>query len=342
MLLEFARDGSLYDMLQSGGRLREPKAAPIFSGVVSGLEHLHSKGVIHRDVKPENILICRGPTGEPVAKLADFGWCAELEANEAPRHTFCGTVDYLSPEAAPPPAWDFKVDIWAAGVLLFEMLTAKPPFVGFNQALTIEAIRSADFEFPEYVSALARDLVSKLLVKERWKRPSLVEVAEHPWMHQHVVLPRLLQEDCLRAWPRGAPASPSTAKACDAQAAEATQLAPAACGGSKLSAPVVASTGARPVEASAPAAPSPLGAPAGAAAAPGATFEALRRRLEARALLANESLRDLEAEGQQLDHQRARLVQAQTQKEQKLQNVQEPPRGRCSSRGSSTLKSTKS
>ena len=87
---------------------------------MKGLSYLHLNGIIHRDIKPENIIISGG-----VLKISDFGWSAITFAE---RKTFCGTLDYLSPEVAKGGQYDAKIDTWSIGILLYEMLTGMPPF----------------------------------------------------------------------------------------------------------------------------------------------------------------------------------------------------------------------
>merc|ERR1719454_1359516 len=109
LLLEYANGGSLFSLLRKRGRLLESEAAPIFVDVAKALDCLHNYGIVHRDLKPENILMCSGD----VAKLADFGWCQEISKDGVPRHTFCGTWDYLSPEMVENEPHNHTVDIWA-------------------------------------------------------------------------------------------------------------------------------------------------------------------------------------------------------------------------------------
>uniref|UniRef100_A0A7S0A3F5 Aurora kinase n=1 Tax=Pyrodinium bahamense TaxID=73915 RepID=A0A7S0A3F5_9DINO len=182
LLLEFASGGALFSVLKKRGKLPEADAARYYTDVAMALDHLHSKGVVHRDLKPENILMCEGD----VAKLADFGWCAEVDRGGAPRHTFCGTWDYLSPEMVQSEPHDHSVDIWAIGVLLYEMLTSRSPFAASSQVQALMRITKVDLRVPEYVSAEAKDLLHKLLVKEPQARLGLAKSVEHPWVHQFV------------------------------------------------------------------------------------------------------------------------------------------------------------
>lgn len=182
LLLEFASGGSLFGVLKRSGRLAEEVAARYFTDVALALDYLHGKGVVHRDLKPENILMCEGD----VAKLADFGWCAELDKGGAPRHTFCGTWDYLSPEMVNSEPHDHNVDIWAIGVLKYEMLTSRSPFAASSQVKALMRITKVDLQIPDHVSGLAADLLRKLLVKEPRERLPLARAVEHPWVRQFI------------------------------------------------------------------------------------------------------------------------------------------------------------
>jgi len=181
LLLEYASAGSLFSVLRKRRRLTEREAAPVFLDVAKGLQHLHQNGIVHRDLKPENILMCDGM----VAKLADFGWCAEIEKDGAPRHTFCGTMDYLSPEMVQNQPHDHTVDVWSLGVLLFEMLVGKAPFTAASQVKALTLITTAELEVPDFISPLASDLMRNLVVKNREKRLSLQATIEHPWVRSY-------------------------------------------------------------------------------------------------------------------------------------------------------------
>jgi len=182
LLLEYAKNGSLFSVLRKRGRLPEPEAAGFFVDVASALDYLHKHMVVHRDLKPENILMCDGN----IAKLADFGWCAEVSKDGGLRHTFCGTWDYLSPEMVSNEPHDHTVDIWAMGVLLYEMLVGRPPFSASSQIKAMGRITKVDLQIPENISPAARDIISNLIVKERTKRLTLVAAVQHHWVVKYV------------------------------------------------------------------------------------------------------------------------------------------------------------
>ena len=124
LVLELASEGTLMDMLNKYGKLKEKTAAKLMRDVVLAVEFLHEKNIIHRDLKPENILL----TSDGHAKLSDFGWSSKLANNGDRRRTFCGTPDYISPEMVDGKEYDSSVDIWCCGVMLYEMLHGLPPF----------------------------------------------------------------------------------------------------------------------------------------------------------------------------------------------------------------------
>lgn len=148
--------------------------------MAGALEYCHSKHVIHRDIKPENLLLSLG--GE--LKIADFGW--SVVAHNKRRETLCGTPDYLPPEMVEGKKHDSAVDIWSLGVLMYEFLIGSPPFYNKNINSTYRKIAKVEYTFPDTISDLAKDLISKLLVKEPSKRLPLNEVKKHPWILANV------------------------------------------------------------------------------------------------------------------------------------------------------------
>eukprot|EP00435_Cladocopium_sp_Y103_P019632 s1777_g4.t1 len=183
LLLEYANGGALFSYVRSRGHLPEPEAARYFANVALALAHLHRYHIVHRDLKPENILLCGDSPKK--AKLADFGWCAELSESQE-RLTFCGTFDYLSPEMLENEPHDKGVDLWAAGVLVFEMLTGRPPFQASSQVKLVNRIVKVDFQVPSSMPPLAADLVKSLLKRNPSERLDLKEAITHPWICLHV------------------------------------------------------------------------------------------------------------------------------------------------------------
>ncbi|CAI9088684.1 OLC1v1023088C1 [Oldenlandia corymbosa var. corymbosa] len=182
LILEYAHGGELYRHLRKSGSFSEKQAATYIASLTQALAYCHEKHVIHRDIKPENLLLDH----EGRLKIADFGWSVQLKS-ESKRMTMCGTLDYLAPEMVEEKAHDYAVDNWTLGVLCYELLYGVPPFEAESQKDTFRRIMKVDLSFPScpIVSPEAKDLISRLLVKDSTKRLSLKEILEHPWVVQN-------------------------------------------------------------------------------------------------------------------------------------------------------------
>ena len=123
MILEYSNRGSLFTKIRKKSYLSENETFSYFIQVINGINFLHDNNFIHRDIKPENILL----DDKNYIKLCDFGWCVKLEENEM-RNTICGTYEYMSPELVNNKQYNYNVDIWALGILLYEMIHGKSPF----------------------------------------------------------------------------------------------------------------------------------------------------------------------------------------------------------------------
>jgi aurora kinase len=155
LILEFAGQGEMYKHLQRETRFPEWKAAHYIAQMASALKYLHKKHVMHRDIKPENILI--GIHGE--LKISDFGWSVHAPGNR--RKTQCGTMDYLPPEIVNRDWYTEKVDLWALGVLMYELLTGTAPFED-SPPMTYRRIVRCEMTIPSFVSKEAKDLIKSV------------------------------------------------------------------------------------------------------------------------------------------------------------------------------------
>ena len=180
LILEYAEGGELYKLLQQEKLFDEPTAAAYVRQLAQALLYLERKGVTHRDLKPENILLTKDRRG---IKISDFGW-AVVGSSDVRRRTLCGTLDYLSPEMVEQREHDSGVDKWAVGVMMYELLVGKPPFVTKTYQATYKRICRVDVVWPKgcTVGKEARDLVGRLLVKESKKRIGWKDVLEHPFL----------------------------------------------------------------------------------------------------------------------------------------------------------------
>eukprot|EP01013_Petalomonas_cantuscygni_P038979 TRINITY_DN70249_c0_g1_i1.p1 TRINITY_DN70249_c0_g1~~TRINITY_DN70249_c0_g1_i1.p1 ORF type:complete len:326 (-),score=65.99 TRINITY_DN70249_c0_g1_i1:136-1113(-) len=182
LVIDFCIFGELYRMLRKLKTFPEPVAARYIHSMAAALQYLHSKHVMHRDIKPENILIDVFGT----LKLADFGWSVHDKTDR--RKTMCGTLDYLPVEIVKSQAYTPAVDMWSLGVLAFEFLYGKPPFVANETKATYAKISSVSYEFPSSpaVSDDAKDLIRRLLQQRAEDRLTPDAVMEHPWIVRHM------------------------------------------------------------------------------------------------------------------------------------------------------------
>ena len=174
LVLEYADNGNLFCMLKKNIKLREIKAYHYFANICEGIRYLHEKNLIHRDIKPENILLNKGGS----VKICDFGWSTRGDTS---RSTYCGTLAYMAPEIINGCSYTNKVDIWALGVLLYEMIQGSTSFLSPRKHEKIQ--RTADsINFSSNFSHSARKLIEKLLDEDPSKRATIQEVFEHEWM----------------------------------------------------------------------------------------------------------------------------------------------------------------
>jgi beta-lactam-binding protein with PASTA domain len=154
LVMEFIRGRTLRDLLREHGRLTPRHALTLLDAVVEGLAAAHEAGLIHRDVKPENVLLSDAGT----VKIADFGLARAVSASTGTA-TLVGTVAYLSPELVLGRPAEAQSDIYSTGVMLFELLTGRQPFIGESPIQV--AVQHAQSEVPApsvFLPGLAVDI----------------------------------------------------------------------------------------------------------------------------------------------------------------------------------------
>ncbi|CAI7841971.1 unnamed protein product [Closterium sp. NIES-53] len=183
LIMEMCRGGDLFDRVKLRGQFKETDAAIVCRSLVEALLHCHSNGVIHRDVKPENVLMCDKDVDTKI-KLIDFG-VATFYKRGVPCTERAGTVEYTAPEVL-DKSYGPECDIWSAGVVLYILLCGFPPFWAATNAELEQSVRAAavDFRHPRWaaVSDGAKDLVKRMLTKDVRRRISALEIFGHPWI----------------------------------------------------------------------------------------------------------------------------------------------------------------
>ena len=183
IIMEYAPNGNLYQMIKKEKNgFSESKAFDYFIQVINAVYYLHSNNIIHRDIKPENLLICE----DNKLKLCDFGWAKELSLEN--RSTFCGTMEYMAPEIVGSENYDYSVDIWSLGILLYELLFGHSPFKGSNTNNIIQNIKSHELNYDDKnkkISKSCKDLIQKLLNMNPQKRLKIKDILEHPFIKKY-------------------------------------------------------------------------------------------------------------------------------------------------------------
>ncbi|NWZ89236.1 KPCL kinase, partial [Nesospiza acunhae] len=146
-VMEFVNGGDLMFHIQKSRRFDEDRARFYAAEIISALMFLHSRGIIYRDLKLDNVLL----DYEGHCKLADFGMCKEGIRDGITTATFCGTPDYIAPEILQEMLYGPDVDWWAMGVLLYEMLCGHAPFEAENEDDLFEAILNDEVVYPTWL-----------------------------------------------------------------------------------------------------------------------------------------------------------------------------------------------
>ncbi|GAB4827722.1 Serine/threonine-protein kinase AtPK2/AtPK19 [Ancistrocladus abbreviatus] len=181
LVLDFVNGGHLFFQLYHHGLFREDLARVYAAEIVSAVAYLHANGIMHRDLKPENILL--DADGHVI--LTDFGLAKQFDGCTR-SNTLCGTVEYMAPETVLGKGHDKAADWWSVGVLLYEMLTGKPPFTGGNRQKVQQKIIKDKVKLPAFLSTEAHSLLKGLLQKEASKRlgsgpNGCEEIKGHKW-----------------------------------------------------------------------------------------------------------------------------------------------------------------
>ncbi|XP_013924654.1 PREDICTED: protein kinase C theta type-like [Thamnophis sirtalis] len=165
-LMEYLNGGDLMFHIQSCHKFEMDRARFYAAEIICGLQFLHSRGIIYRDLKLDNVLLDK----EGHIKIADFGMCKENMLGDAKTSTFCGTPDYIAPEILLGQKYNMAVDWWSFGVLLYEMLIGQSPFHGQDEEQLFQSIRMDSPFYPRWLDKIARDLLVKLFVREPERR----------------------------------------------------------------------------------------------------------------------------------------------------------------------------
>ncbi|KAI9253285.1 camp-dependent protein kinase 6 [Helicostylum pulchrum] len=179
MVLDYVPGGELFSLLRKSKKFTNDIARFYAGEVLLAIAYLHSKDIIYRDLKPENVLL----DAHGHVKITDFGF-AKLVPDIT--WTLCGTPDYLAPEIIQTKGYSKAADYWAFGVLVYEMLAGYPPYYDDNQFKLYEKILTTSPKYPSSIDATARDLLKHLLTTDLTHRYGNLkngyrDITDHKW-----------------------------------------------------------------------------------------------------------------------------------------------------------------
>jgi serine/threonine protein kinase len=182
LVLEYCSGGTLFDYIQLKKGLSEKEAFVLFLQVCLAVETLHLNNIVHRDIKPENLLLDKACN----LKLCDFGCSFQFLKNTPKvRKTYCGTIDYMAPEFFKKEPHSMAVDVWALGILLFEIVHARPPFDLEEEGQKIDTILNCEeqeFFYREGISKEFQDMMNMILRCSPKDRPKFDDIFGHAWI----------------------------------------------------------------------------------------------------------------------------------------------------------------
>ena len=183
IIMEYAKEGNLYHLIKKEKNgFSEQKSYEYFIQIINAVYYLHSNNIIHRDIKPENILI----GDDNKLKLCDFIWAKKVNLENI--STFCSTMEYMAPEIVGSENYDYSVDIWSLGILLYELLFGHSPFNADSNKNIIFNIKKHELNYDnenKKISNSCKDLIERLLNENPQKRLRIKDILEHPFIKKY-------------------------------------------------------------------------------------------------------------------------------------------------------------
>ncbi|XP_047988215.1 serine/threonine-protein kinase fused isoform X2 [Leguminivora glycinivorella] len=191
VVTEYA-EKELHSILAKEGCLNEEQVKKITWDLVSALYYLHSHRVLHRDLKPQNVLL----DSSGCAKLCDFGLARIMTNSTHILTSIKGTPLYMAPELIDEKPYDHQADLWSLGCIVYELMAGQPPFCTMSILQLVRMIRHKPVQWPSFISKEARSFLQGLLHKDPIKRMTWPDILAHPFVAGHVlILPEDVQSE---------------------------------------------------------------------------------------------------------------------------------------------------
>lgn len=184
LVSEYINGQNLFQMVANNPKFNEHDAVKIISQVLKGAGYCHGQGLAHRDLRAENIIIERRKSGDMV-KIINFGLSLNFNDPSSLRKDIVGQAHFMAPEIM-KKKYDFKCDIWSIGVLLYTLLSGKPPFNGKNDEEILQNVLDRPLKFPgeiwrDRISKDAKELLKLMLEKDPAQRCNAAQALQQPW-----------------------------------------------------------------------------------------------------------------------------------------------------------------
>ncbi|XP_075807761.1 serine/threonine-protein kinase 36 isoform X2 [Microtus pennsylvanicus] len=177
-------EGELFQILEDDGKLPEDQVQAIAAQLVSALYYLHSHRILHRDMKPQNILLAKGGG----IKLCDFGFARAMSTNTMVLTSIKGTPLYMSPELVEERPYDHTADLWSVGCILYELAVGTPPFYTTSIFQLVNLILKDPVRWPSAISSCFKNFLQGLLTKDPRQRLSWPDLLHHPFIAGRVTI----------------------------------------------------------------------------------------------------------------------------------------------------------
>ncbi|XP_055840590.1 serine/threonine-protein kinase SIK2 isoform X2 [Episyrphus balteatus] len=175
---EYASQGEIFDYIAKCGRMSEHAARMKFWQILSAVEYCHNRGIVHRDLKAENLLLDSNMN----IKIADFGFSNMYKIGEL-LSTWCGSPPYAAPEVFEGKKYTGpEIDIWSLGVVLYVLVCGALPFDGSTLQSLRDRVLSGRFRIPFFMSSECEHLIRKMLVLEPTRRYTIEQIKQHRWL----------------------------------------------------------------------------------------------------------------------------------------------------------------
>ncbi|KAJ2943874.1 hypothetical protein O0L34_g8198 [Tuta absoluta] len=197
IILELCKRRSMMELHKRRKAITEPETRFYMHQILLGVQYLHSKRIIHRDLKLGNLFL----DDDLHVKIGDFGLAARIEYEGERKQTLCGTPNYIAPEILTKKGHSFEVDIWSLGCIMYTLLVGKPPFETSTLKDTYKRIKQCEYRIPSSLRKPAASMIVLQLQANPARRPSVDKLLQHEFFTAGI-MPAALPLSCLTTAPR--------------------------------------------------------------------------------------------------------------------------------------------